>query len=91
MPASFETQVDHASAARVYAAGAHDALTVASAFRRHDLCRASQTLDDAVDGLREALAHAVAARAALKAVGNAMVALALTAGPLALLIKGLPS
>lgn len=91
MPASFETPVDHAATARIYAAGAHDALTVASAFRRHDPRRASRTLDDAVDGLREALAHAVAARAAFKVVGNAMVALALTAAPVVLLIKGLPS
>lgn len=91
MPASFETQVDHAATARLYAAGAVDALTVASAFRRHDTRRTGETLDEAIEGLREALAHTVAARAAFKAIGNAMVALALIAAPLALLVRGLPS
>lgn len=81
---------DAATRARSYAAGAADALDVANSFRSRDPARARDSLNEAVDGLREALSHAIAARAALGVMTNAVVGLALIAAPAAALIVRLP-
>ena len=88
-----ETQsADFASRAGTYASGAANALNLANSERGHDAARTQLALDEAVAGLREALANAVAARAAFAEMGRASLGLALIAVPIALLfVPGLPS
>ena len=83
---------DFASRARTYASGAANALNLANSERGHDAARTQHALDEAVAGLREALASAVAARAAFVELGRTTLGLALIAAPFALLfMPGLPS